>query len=155
MKATCSISAIAVLLVSANAANNSSSTALLSSGHGKPLPCLHRYTNLRYAVYLGEYQEAYTKAKAFVSNLTNAQKVSIITGGSVNGTSSWTALANKDGFAGINGQYFVSSFPMGGALAMTWDRQHMQAEAKASGTEFYLMGYNLASVGDVLAQRVC
>lgn len=102
------------------------------------------FTDLR-IVHLGEYQDAYDKAKAFVSNLTNAQKISIITGGNVNGTSSWTALANKDGFAGINGQYYVSSFPMGGALAMTWDRDHMEAEANAAGDEFYLMGYNLVS----------
>jgi beta-glucosidase len=32
---------------------------------------------------------------------------------------------------------------MGNALAMTWDRQHVEDEAKASGREFYLMGYNL------------
>ncbi|KAF7187659.1 putative beta-glucosidase D [Pseudocercospora fuligena] len=127
MRASCLILTTAALLVGAEAANSSSSAALLSSGH----------------VHLGEYQDAYNKAKAFVANLTNAQKVSIITGGSINGTSSWTALANKDGFAGINGQYFVSSFPMGGALAMTWDRAHMEAEAKAAGDEFYMMGYNL------------
>jgi hypothetical protein len=32
---------------------------------------------------------------------------------------------------------------MGNALAMTWDRQHVEDEVKASGREFYLMGYNL------------
>jgi len=32
---------------------------------------------------------------------------------------------------------------MGNALAMTWNRQHIEDEAKASGREFYLMGYNL------------
>lgn len=32
---------------------------------------------------------------------------------------------------------------MGNALAMTWSRQHFEDEAKASGREFYLMGYNL------------
>lgn len=26
---------------------------------------------------------------------------------------------------------------------MTWNRQHVEDEAKASGREFYLMGYNL------------
>lgn len=43
----------------------------------------------------------------------------------------------------MNGQYFVSAFPMGQALAMTWDKDHFEAEAKASGTEFYLEGSNL------------
>lgn len=54
----------------------------------------------------------------------------------------WTPYANKDGFAGINQQYYVSSFPMGGALAMTWDKDHFEAEAKAAGKEFYDMGSN-------------
>lgn len=95
-------------------------------------------------VDLGIYEESYQKAKALVSKLTTAQKVSIITGGDVNGSDfTWTALQNKDGFAGINSQYYVSGFPMGNALAMTWSRQHFEDEAKASGREFYLMGYNL------------
>lgn len=90
------------------------------------------------------YKDAYQRAKAFASKLTVAQKVSIITGGDVNGSDfTWTALENKDGFAGINSQYYVSGFPMGNALAMTWSRQHVEDEAKASGREFYLMGYNL------------
>lgn len=93
---------------------------------------------------LGIYEDAYQKAKAFAAKLTIAQKVSLITGGDVNGSDfTWTALQNKDGFAGINNQYYVSGFPMGNALAMTWDRQHVEDEAKASGREFYLMGYNL------------
>jgi beta-glucosidase len=95
-------------------------------------------------VELGIYEKSYQKAKSFVSKLTTAQKVSIITGGDVNGTEiTWSALGNKDGFAGINSQYYVSGFPMGNALAMTWSRQHFEDEAKASGREFYLMGYNL------------
>lgn len=98
----------------------------------------------RIIVNLGIYQEAYEKAFKLVAKLTTAQKVSIITGGDVNGTEfSWSALENKDGFAGINSQYYVSGFPMGNALAMTWDRQHAEDEAKASGHEFYFMGYNL------------
>jgi beta-glucosidase len=93
---------------------------------------------------LGIYKDAYQKAKAFASKLTTAQKVSLITGGDVNGSDfTWSALENKDGFAGINSQYFVSGFPMGNALAMTWSREHAEDEAKASGREFYLMGYNL------------
>lgn len=93
---------------------------------------------------LGIYADAFQKAQTFVSTLSTAQKVSIITGASFNGTNAtWSALENKDGFAGINSQYFVSGFPMGNALAMTWDRQHAEDEAKASGREFYLMGYNL------------
>lgn len=98
----------------------------------------------RTTVDLGIYEDAYQKAKTFAAKLTTAQKVSLITGGSINGSDfTWTALQNKDGFAGINNQYYVSGFPMGNALAMTWDRRHVEDEAKASGREFYLMGYNL------------
>ncbi|KAK8208484.1 putative beta-glucosidase D [Phyllosticta capitalensis] len=128
MKAAAAFS-LASLLYGASAASNTTSAALLSSGHVK----------------LGEFAEAYAKAKAFVAGLTNAEKVSIITGSDVDSSngSSWTALANKDGFAGINYQYYVSGFPMGNALAMTWDKDYFDAEAYASGREFYLMGYNL------------
>ncbi|KAK4495538.1 hypothetical protein PRZ48_013870 [Zasmidium cellare] len=124
--------AVALTLLGVSSATNSSSASLLSSG----------------SVDLGDYQAAYDKAKAFVAQLTNSQKITIITGGSItsnssNSSVSWTALNNKDGFAGINQQYYVSAFPMGGALAMTWNREHFEAEAKASGREFYLMGYNL------------
>ncbi|CAK3794324.1 beta-glucosidase D [Lecanosticta acicola] len=126
---TCAV--LGALLASTSAANVSTSPSwLLSSGD----------------VDLGVYQDSYVKAKAFVSKLTNAQKVSIITGSSItnasNGTS-WTAYGSKDGFAGINQYYFVSAFAMGQALAMTWNRDHMKDEAYAAGREFYLEGYNL------------
>lgn len=95
-------------------------------------------------VQLDNYLDAFVKAKAFVAKLTNADKISLITGEDISGTNvTWTALLNKDGFAGINDQYYVSGFPMGSALAMTWDRKHFHDEAYASGREFYLMGYNL------------
>ncbi|KAK5129063.1 hypothetical protein LTR85_000396 [Meristemomyces frigidus] len=133
MKALPILGAGFALLVGSNAASNitnSTAGSLLSSGN----------------VHLGEYQESYEKAKAFVAQLSNSQKVSIITAGDVNGTNfTWTALTNKDAFAGMNNQYYVSGFPMGNALAQTWDRDHMYAEAKASGREFYLMGYNLVN----------
>lgn len=82
--------AIAALITISNAASNgTSSSALLASGN----------------VQLGDYQGAYGKAKAFVAQLNNSQKISIITGGDVSGgNASWTALTNKDGFAGINYQ---------------------------------------------------
>ncbi|KAK7544833.1 putative beta-glucosidase D [Phyllosticta citribraziliensis] len=130
MKAAAAFGLASTLFCGVSAASNSSNAAILSSGHVQDL---------------GDFAEAYAKAKAFVSGLTNAQKVSIITGSDVDSTngSSWTALANKDGFAGINYQYYVSGFPMGNALAMTWDKDYFEAEAKASGREFYLMGYNL------------
>ena len=133
MKSSLSFAAAAFISIgyaTANPTSSNSSTALLSSG----------------TVQLGIYAEAYTKAKAFVSQLSNTQKLSIVTGSDVTSSNaSWTALSAKDGFAGINFQYYVSGFSMGSALAMTWDREHIYNQTQATGREFYLMGYNLIS----------
>ena len=153
MKTFTTLGVVSAFLLGSHAALNTSANntaaTLLSSGNGRnnklaPIstPLTHLLT--LNVVDLGEYEASYQKAKAFVAQLTNSQKVAIITGSSFNGTNAtWTALTNKDGFAGINDQYYVSGFPMGNALCQTWDRDHMYAEAKASGREFYLMGYNL------------
>lgn len=98
---------------------------------------------------LGEWADAYTKAKTFVSGLTTAQKLSIITGGSfnssngTNGTAGWTALVLKDGMESVQGYFYVSTFSQSSALAMTWDKDAIYAQAKAVGTEFYLMGMQI------------
>ncbi|KAJ0368125.1 hypothetical protein COL154_002876 [Colletotrichum chrysophilum] len=96
---------------------------------------------------LGDFNNAYEKAKAFVATLDNAAKVSIITGQSVtsNSTSgsSWTALANKDGVSGINYAFYVSGFTMANALTMSWNRELIEQQFRAIGDEFYGMGYNL------------
>ncbi|KAJ0312567.1 hypothetical protein Brms1b_007930 [Colletotrichum noveboracense] len=99
------------------------------------------------SVQLGDFNNAYEKAKAFVATLDNAAKVSIITGQSVtsNSTSgsSWTALANKDGVSGINYAFYVSGFTMANALTMSWNRELIEQQFRAIGDEFYGMGYNL------------
>jgi beta-glucosidase len=100
-------------------------------------------------VDLGNWAESYTKAKAFVAQLTTAEKLSIITGGNVDssnstsGTVGWTALVLKDGMESVQGYYYVSTFSQSSALAMTWDKDAMYAQAKAVGTEFYLMGMQI------------
>ncbi|KAL1608428.1 hypothetical protein SLS60_003370 [Paraconiothyrium brasiliense] len=100
---------------------------------------------------LGSFAEAYSKAKALVSQLTNSQKISVITAGDVTSNSSsaanvsWIAYTSKDAFAGMNNDYFVSGFSAGNALSMTWDLELVHAEAKASGDEFYGRGYALIS----------
>ncbi|GME38108.1 beta-glucosidase d protein [Neofusicoccum parvum] len=129
MRAFAALGVASTLVSTGYAASNSSASAsLLSSG----------------SVQLGDFAAAYQKAKTFVSGLTNAQKVSIITGSDVSGSNvTWTALENKDGASGINYQYYVSGFSMDNALAMTWDRDYFEKQAKALGTEFYLTGYNL------------
>ncbi|KAF4814898.1 putative beta-glucosidase D [Colletotrichum siamense] len=136
MRVSLSSRALAVLtfVSSTSALSNSSSTstsAILSDGY----------------VQLGDFNDAYEKAKAFVTTLDNAAKVSIITGQSVtsNSTSgsSWTALANKDGVSGINYAFYVSGFTMANALTMSWNRELIEQQFRAIGDEFYGMGYNL------------
>ena len=54
------------------------------------------------SVDLGDWADAYTKAAALVAQLTNEEKITIITGGSVSSVN-WTALEFKDGTEGVQG----------------------------------------------------
>ena len=65
---------------------DSSTEGLLSSGN----------------VDLGAWADAYAKAVALVAQLTNEEKVTVITGGSVS-LVNWTALEFKDGTQGVQG----------------------------------------------------
>lgn len=95
-----------------------------------PLPTL--------SVDLGITAEAYEKAVAFVATLTNAQKVSVITGTDTSDSNvTWTAYSSADGGSGVNKQFYVSGFSAPAALTMTWDRQLIAQQFKAIGDEFY------------------
>ena len=137
MKFSSAFRAIALLslLTGGDAANTNSSAststttlALLADGN----------------VNLGIASAAYEKAKAFVATLTNAQKISIITGSSISdGNITWTALASKNGGSGINMNFYVSGFLLPSAVTMTWNRTSIQSQFKALGDEFYEAGYNM------------
>ncbi|KAF6833223.1 beta-glucosidase D protein [Colletotrichum musicola] len=132
MKFSTSARALAgfTLVSSSSALSNSSSAstnAILADGY----------------VQLGSFDDAYQKAKAFVATLDNAAKISIITGQSITGNATWTALANKDGVSGINYAFYVSGFTMANALTMSWNRELIEQQFRAVGDEFYGMGYNL------------
>lgn len=93
---------------------------------------------------LGIAADAYEKAVAFVSTLTNAQKITIITGGDLtDDNATWTALNTKDGAAGINQNFFVSGFTAPSSLAMTWNPTLFRENFYALGQEFYDAGANL------------
>ena len=88
----------ALLLPSRAIAQNSTSTSnttttdsstegLLSSGN----------------VDMGAWADAYAKAVALVAQLTNEEKVAVMTGGSVSSVN-WTALEFKDGTQGVQGK---------------------------------------------------
>ncbi|KAL4866514.1 hypothetical protein BDV12DRAFT_210438 [Aspergillus spectabilis] len=98
-------------------------------------------------VSLGEWESAYGKASSFVSTLTTAQKLALITGSSIdsdNGTS-FSALSFVDGDMGLQNDYYVSAFSLSSALAMTWDRDAIYAQAKAVGAEFYGKGVQVVA----------
>ncbi|KAL4930303.1 glycoside hydrolase superfamily [Aspergillus undulatus] len=114
------------VLAASNTTSSTSNAGLLSTG-----------------LNLGIYTPAYQKAKALVAGLNTTEKVSIITGGSVDGI--WNALQSKDGMSGVNQAYYVSSFPLGNALSMTWNRTRAYDQFLATGREFYELGYNLVN----------
>ncbi|KAH8687319.1 putative beta-glucosidase D [Tricladium varicosporioides] len=109
--------------------NSSSSTGgLLSNGN----------------VDLGDWADAYAKAKALVSKLTNEEKITLITGNSITGGSvNWTALQVVDGTQGPQGYEYVTGWGLSQALVSTWDKGLMYAQFKATGLEFYGKGIEI------------
>ncbi|TGO50513.1 hypothetical protein BOTNAR_0390g00010 [Botryotinia narcissicola] len=96
-------------------------------------------------VNLGVVSDAYEKAVTFISSLTNAQKIAIIIGKSIDdGNVTWIPLASKDGAVGINMNFFVSGFSTPQAVSMTWNRTLFLENFSALGKEFYALGVSLA-----------
>ncbi|KAM3072261.1 hypothetical protein ACMFMG_009077, partial [Clarireedia jacksonii] len=96
-------------------------------------------------VDLGEWKDAYDQAVTLVSSMTNAEKLSIITGGSVESSANWTALSFKDGTQGPQGYDYVTGWCQSSALAMTWDKALMSKQFSAVGLEFYLKGFQVVA----------
>ncbi|KAI9739036.1 MAG: hypothetical protein M1834_007248 [Cirrosporium novae-zelandiae] len=95
---------------------------------------------------VGDWAASYAKAKAFVSELTNEEKLELITGSDINSSSvSWDALEMKDGSQGVQFYSYVSGFAQSSALAMTWDRDLIYQGLNAVGWEFYLKGFQLVN----------
>lgn len=78
--------ALAQNTISSANTNSITGEAILSSGE----------------VSLGEWADAYAKATALIAQLTNEEKITIITGGSVPSVN-WTAVEFKDGTQGVQG----------------------------------------------------
>ncbi|KAI9737546.1 MAG: hypothetical protein M1834_009701 [Cirrosporium novae-zelandiae] len=91
-----------------------------------------------------DWSIAFLKAAAFVSQLTNEEKLSLITGSSINSSSvTFEALNFGDGTEGVQKYYAVSGFSDPSALAMTWDKDLIYEQLYAVGTEFYLKGFQV------------
>ncbi|PBP21107.1 beta-glucosidase D [Diplocarpon rosae] len=109
-----------------NSTISSTASSILSSG----------------AVDLGDWADAYAKATALISQLSNADKISIITAQSASG---WTAMQFKDGTQGPQGYSYVTGWSLTSALAMTWDKALMYDQFKATGLEFYGKGFQVVN----------
>ncbi|KAK9772117.1 hypothetical protein SCAR479_11280 [Seiridium cardinale] len=134
------LAALSSVAVALAVTNSSTVTNSSSSSVAPPAPILGDGT-----VDLGIASDAFAKAKALVAQMTNAQKIKVITGQSVQGTTgaSFPALSSHDGIAGVNQDFFVSGFAEPMATTMTWNRDLFEAHSKALGDEFYGLGYNL------------
>lgn len=93
---------------------------------------------------LGDWEAAYQKAVAFVGSMTNEQKVTVITGGSVDALN-WTVLTQLDASQNPMGYNYVTSFSLSSALASTFDKDLMATQFGATGAEFYGKGINVAN----------
>ncbi|KAL1638323.1 hypothetical protein SLS56_000131 [Neofusicoccum ribis] len=93
-------------------------------------------------IKLGDWQDAYDRAKSFVDGLSTSEKISLITGSDV---SNFTALYFRDSGDSILQYYYVTTWPLSSSLAMTWDKDMMYQMYKALGDEFYAKGINVAN----------
>ncbi|KAF9875440.1 hypothetical protein CkaCkLH20_07260 [Colletotrichum karsti] len=92
-------------------------------------------------IKLGAWQEAYDKASALVSTLTTAEKISIAAGGD---GGNFTALNNLDSATNPLTYFYVTTWPAGLAMAMTWDTAAAEGQGRGVGVEFRGKGINMA-----------
>lgn len=79
-----------------------------------------------------------------VANLSNEDKITLITGGDVT-SANWTALEFKDGTMGVQGYDYVTAFGETSALVNTWDKTLMFTQFKAVASEFYGKGFQVTN----------
>ncbi|KZL68287.1 beta-glucosidase D, partial [Colletotrichum tofieldiae] len=76
-----------------------------------------------------------------VATLTTEEKISIIAGGD---GGNWTALNNLDSATNPLTYFYVTTWPAGLAMAMTWDTAAAQGQGHGVGEEFKGKGVNMA-----------
>ncbi|KAF3011014.1 hypothetical protein E8E13_010853 [Curvularia kusanoi] len=92
-------------------------------------------------VKLGDWQDAFDRASRFVAKLSTDEKLSIVTG---NGASNYSALLGSDSSANPINYYFVTAWPAGLAMSMTWNKDAVYGQGKSLGAEFKGKGMNVA-----------
>ncbi|KAF7936911.1 hypothetical protein EAE99_002260 [Botrytis elliptica] len=99
----------------------------------------------------GDWNAAYTKAKTALAKLTNANKVTLVTGvgwekGPCVGNTAaipsigWPAFCLQDGPLGVRYAQKVTAFPAGITTGSTWDTELMYARGNALGAEAKALG---------------
>ncbi|KAF6834861.1 beta-glucosidase d [Colletotrichum musicola] len=106
---------------------------LLSSGTSGSL-------TIGQTVKLGAWQDAYDKAAALVATLTTEEKISIAAGGDAG---NFTSLNNLDSATNPLTYFYVTTWPAGLAMAMTWDTAAAQGQGRGVGEEFKGKGINM------------
>lgn len=76
-----------------------------------------------------------------MATLTTAEKISIISGADVG---NFSALATKDSSTNPLTYAFVTTWPAGLAMAMTWNKTAMHDQGQSLGQEFRGKGVNMA-----------
>ncbi|KAI0478978.1 glycoside hydrolase superfamily [Xylariaceae sp. FL0804] len=92
-------------------------------------------------VKLGAWQDAYDKASVLVKSLSTSEKLSVITGGDAG---DFPGLEKLDSSTNPLNYYYVTTWPAGLAMSMTWDKNAIYGQAKALGSEFRGKGINVA-----------
>ncbi|KAF1922458.1 glycoside hydrolase family 3 protein [Didymella exigua CBS 183.55] len=92
-------------------------------------------------IKLGDWQDAFDKASAFVASLSTTEKLSLVTG---SGAGNFSALEASDSSANPINYYFVTAWPAGLAMSMTWDKDAIYGQGKGLGAEFKGKGMNVA-----------
>ncbi|KAF4634500.1 hypothetical protein G7Y89_g3598 [Cudoniella acicularis] len=92
-------------------------------------------------IKLGDWQAAYDKANALVQTLSTTEKLSIITGGD---RGNFSSLAMLDSSTNPLTYFYVTTWPAGMSMAISWDKEAIQGQGKALGLEFRGKGINLA-----------
>lgn len=82
---------------------------------------------------LGDWQDAYEKASVLVEGLTTTEKLSIIARTDVN---NFTALQMLDSSTIPYTYYYVTTWPAGLAMAMTWNQTGIHEQGQSLGEEF-------------------
>lgn len=103
-------------------------------------PVVYHSLTVHHLVKLGEWQDAYDKASAFVGTLTTSEKISLITAGDAG---NFTALNMLDSATNPLAYYYVTTWPAGLAMAMTWDTEAAYGRKQLLDTIFTLSRTNV------------